>query len=196
MEAAEETEPPRQVHRSWRKPSFRGGGKQGKAFGNATHTVMQYLDFGFCADEQSIRSQVEQMISRHQLPEDQAKLVDCRLIANFFETELGNKLRSGIPCIREFKFSILDDGNNYGEGLEGEHVLLQGVVDCALLEEDGITVIDFKTDAATEQNLSQLTALYGQQLKTYVRALERIYRKKVKAAYLYFFRLNRFEEIV
>ena len=196
LEAAEETEPPRQVHRSWRKPSFRGGGKQGKAFGNATHTVMQYLDFGFCADEQSIRSQVEQMISRHQLPEDQAKLVDCRLIANFFETELGNKLRSGIPCIREFKFSILDDGNNYGEGLEGEHVLLQGVVDCALLEEDGITVIDFKTDAVTEQNLYQLTALYGQQLKTYVRALERIYRKKVKAAYLYFFRLNRFEEIV
>lgn len=32
------------------------------------------------------------------------------------------------------------------EDLTGEKLLLQGVVDCCFMEEDGITVLDFKTD--------------------------------------------------
>ena len=80
-------------------------------------------------------------------------LVDCKKIAAFFATDIGQKLRSGTSCLREFKFSILDDGNHYGDGLEDEQVLLQGVVDCALLEADGITVLDFKTDFVTEDTV-------------------------------------------
>ena len=59
----------------------------------------------------------------------------------------------------------------------------------------GITLIDFKTDAVTEENLSKLTERYGMQLKTYAHALERIYRKPVRKSLLYFFRLNRYIEI-
>lgn len=122
-------------------------------------------------------------------------MADRRRIAAFFDTEIGSKLRSGTPYIREFKFSILDDGGSYGEGLVGEQVLLQGVVDCAMIEEDGITVIDFKTDYVTEETLPDLTEHYRIQVQTYADALHRIYQKHIKAAYLYFFRLNRFEAI-
>ena len=156
---------------------------------------MQYLDFAACGDADGVRAQVEQLVTRRLITQEQADMVNCSAIAAFFATELGMKLRSGIPHIREFKFSILDEGRHYGDALEGEQVLLQGVVDCAILEEDGITVIDFKTDAVTEQTLPQLTARYGPQLKTYAHALERIYRKQVKKSCLYFFRINRFVEI-
>ena len=88
--------------------------------------------------------------------------------------------------IREFKFSILEDA-----GIEGEKILLQGVVDCALVEKDGITVVDFKTDYVTEETLPEVLARYRTQVDTYSRALERIYETTVKGTYLYFFHLKR-----
>ena len=116
-------------------------------------------------------------------------------IMQFFSTEPGCKLRSGVPCLREFKFSILDSGTHYGEGLEGECVLLQGVVDCALLESDGITIVDFKTDYVTQETISASAQRYAPQVQTYADALERIYQTKIKAKLLYFFALDTFVEV-
>ncbi len=118
-------------------------------------------------------------------------MVDRAKIASFFESEIGRKLSRGTECLREFKFSILDNGSHYGAGLEGEQVLLQGAVDCALLEPDGITVLDFKTDYATQENVDALTARYAPQVEAYAEAMERIFDRPVKEKLLYFFRLNR-----
>ena len=107
-----------------------------------------------------------------------------------FETA-GMKLLGGAQHIREFKFSILEDAGGYGEGLSGEQILLQGVVDCALVEQDGITVVDFKTDYVTDATLSEVLARYRPQVDTYSRALERIYETPVKGTYLYFFHLKK-----
>ena len=122
-------------------------------------------------------------------------MVRPQVIARFFESEIGKKLLAGCDHLREFKFSILDDGRNFGPGLDGEQVLLQGVVDLALLEEGGITVVDFKTDFVTSENLQQLVDRYRPQVETYAGAMERIYGKPVRAAYLYFFHMDIFVEI-
>ena len=156
---------------------------------------MQYLRYENCTGEEGVRNEIDRLMALGFLSEDQGKLVDIRLIARFFESELGRKLRSGAPCLREFKFSILDRGEKYGEGLEGEQVLLQGVVDCALLEADGITVLDFKTDHVTAETVLERTEVYRPQIETYSEALSRIYEMPVKRRLLYFFRLNRFIEI-
>ncbi len=195
QEAAEEAHEPEVIHRSWKKPAFRGGSRQGKAYGSAVHAVLQHISFEACTGADGVKAEVERLVSRKLLTREQGDLLDCDSIAQLFETEMGKKLRSGIPCIREFKFSILDDRSHYGDGLEGEQVLLQGVVDCAIVEEDGITVIDFKTDKVTEKTLPQLVEQYSSQVQTYVQALERIYRKPVKKALLYFFGLNRFVSV-
>ena len=129
------------------------------------------------------------------LTEEQGALVSCQKLARFFASDIGRKLQCGTKYLREFKFSILDDGKHYAQDLEGEQVLLQGVVDCALLEEDGITVLDFKTDYVTEETLYTVTEHYRPQVETYAEALSRIYRKSIKAKYLYFFRLDRFVEV-
>jgi ATP-dependent helicase/nuclease subunit A len=195
QEAAEDTEEPPVIHRSWKKPAFRELRKQGKAYGSAAHSALQYITYAACTDAQAVRREVEDLVSRRLLTKEQGELVDCDAIAAFFQTEIGKKLRAGAEHIREFKFSILDDGSNYGPNLAGEQVLLQGVVDCALIEEDGITVLDFKTDAVKAENLPDLTERYRDQVLTYVQALERIYQKPVKAAYLYFFALGEFVSI-
>ncbi len=195
QEAAEHTDEPRQIHRVWRKPAFLGAEVQGKTYGSAIHAVMQYIRYENCTDPIAVKQEIARLAQERFITEEAAKIADSRPIAAFFETEIGRKLRSGTPCLREFKFSILDDGARYGDGLEGEQVLLQGVVDCAMIEEDGITIIDFKTDFVTEETLPELVERYRLQVQTYADALARIYRKKVKASLLYFFRLSRFAEV-
>lgn len=195
QEAAENAREPRQIHRTWRAPSFLNRGVQGKAYGSAIHAVMQYIRFEACADEAGVKEEVARLVEQRFITPEQGELVNCGKIAAFFATSIGQKLRGGTRYLREFKFSILDEGSNYGDELQGEAVLLQGVVDCALLEDDGITIVDFKTDYVTDQTLEELCRRYRPQVETYAHALGRIYQQRVKASCLYFFHLDRLVEL-
>lgn len=193
-EAAEDTREPRQLRRSWRRPSFLEATEQGKAYGSAIHGALQYIRYDACHSVEAVEGEIARLVEQKFLTQEQGALVDAGKLARLFSTDLGKKLRTG-NCLREFKFSILDDGQHYGAGLEGEQVLLQGVVDCALVEAEGITVIDFKTDRVTEETLPELLDRYRPQVETYADALTRIYEMPVKQRYLYVFALERFVEI-
>ncbi len=193
QEVAENTREDR-GNRIWRKPDFGQKAGLGKAYGSAVHKALQYLDFERCSDPSAVAAEVERLVVDGLLTPEESSMIDCRKLADFFSTELGKQLRTG-EVLREFKFSILVDAARYGDGLAGEQILLQGVVDCALLEPDGITLVDFKTDYVTEETLEEITQRYQPQVEAYAHALNRIYGKPIKAAYLYFFHLDRFVPI-
>ena len=195
-EAAEDTrEIPGTVQRSWRRPKFVEDKTQGKTYGNAMHGAMQFIRYECCEDTEGVRGEVERMVAEGFLSREQGDMVSCEDIAAFFETPEGKLLRKGAEHIREFKFSLLDDASNYGAALEGEQVLLQGVVDCALLGKDGLTIIDFKTDRVTENTVDAAGERYRTQVETYAEAMSRIFEMPVKAKKLYFFRLKRFLDV-
>ena len=191
-EAAENTQEPKGVYRSWRRPSFVETQADAVAYGNAMHACMQHIRYSACEDALSVKQEMERLVSEQWLTRQQADMVNADHIARFFDTELGQRLRDSENVLREFKFSILDDGENFAPSLKGEKILLQGVVDCALIEDDGITVLDFKTDSVREENLQEKILHYRPQVLTYAEALQRIYRKPIKEALLYFFQLDRF----
>lgn len=191
QEAAENAEEPKPWQRSWRKPSFVDGQVQGKTRGNATHQALQYIRFECCGDQSSVEREIHRLVQEGFLTAQQAGLVDCAQLARFFETPLGVKVRCSENVLREFKFSILDDGCAFDAALEGEKILLQGVVDCAILEEDGITVLDFKTDRVKEDTLSAAVERYRPQVQAYADAMGRIFENKIKGKFLYFFNLDR-----
>ena len=195
-EAAEDTrEEPKHIQRSWRRPSFLSDTVDGKEYGSAIHAALQYIRYENCGCAEEVKAEVQRLAEQGYLKPEQAEIVDCEAIAAFFATDVGRKLREGTPYLREFKFSILDDGSHYGDGLEGEQVLLQGVVDCALLEEDGITVVDFKTDKVNEKTIADRAEHYRPQVEAYGEALSRIYEMTVKRKLLYFFKLGSFVEL-
>ena len=194
-EAAEDTQEPKLLERNWRQPSFLSDESGGRDYGNAIHAAMQYIRYENCGSEEAVSKEIFRLTREGFLTQQQAEMVNCRMISAFFQTDIGKKLRQGTPHLREFKFSILDDGSRYGPGLEGETVLLQGVVDCALLEEDGITVVDFKTDRVTVETVDAAARRYAPQVQTYGDALSRIYEMPVKASYLYFFRMEGFWKV-
>ena len=171
------------VKRVWRRFGDRSG--RGTDYGVAMHTVMQYVRFDACATAQGLEQELRRLTQARIIPEELAPRLNRSAILTFFETELGRRLMTE-KHIREFKFSILEDA-----GIEDEKILLQGVVDCALVEEDGITVVDFKTDFVTDETLPEVLARYRPQVEAYSRALERIYETKVKGTYLYFFHLKK-----
>ena len=175
------TEP---VRRVWRRFGDRNT-RRGADYGVAMHTVMQYVRFDACTSPEGLEQEIQRLSRARIIPEELAPRLERSAILAFFQTDIGRGLMTG-DHIREFKFSILEDA-----GIEGEQILLQGVVDCALVEEDGITVVDFKTDFVTEQTLPEVLARYRTQVETYSSALERIYETKVKGTYLYFFHLKR-----
>ena len=194
-EAAENAQPPKAKERNWRQPEFLAAQGEGKRYGSAMHAALQYLKYENCGDIPSVSAEIQRLVAEGFLTREQGALVSVEKLARFFQTEQGRRLCGGASCLREFKFSILDDGRNYGEGLEGEQVLLQGVVDCALLEPDGITIIDFKTDRVTEETVDTVADRYSLQVQTYADALSRIYEMPVKRKMLYFFGLDTFYEL-
>ena len=195
-EAAEYAQLPKKTVRDWRSPSFAAMRPEATAFGTAMHQCLQYIRYEACTDENGVRQEVYRLVQEQFISQEQADMVDCGKIAAFFATDLGQKLRRSENVLREFKFSILDDGRNFDAALAGEQILLQGVVDCALIEEDGITVVDFKTDRVTEQTLAERAAHYRPQVLAYASALERIYQRSVKETLLYFFHMDRLVSIL
>ena len=164
----------------------------GKVYGTAIHEVMANLDLSRCADEADIRSQMQTLAEKGLLQQELADAVDVSQITGFFATALGKKMMSHPQVLREFPFSILEDLGDNDAALHGEKVLLQGVVDCALIDDDGITIIDFKSDKVTEADLKDKVDYYRPQLQTYAKAMSRIFEKPVKEVALYFFRLGKF----
>lgn len=191
-EAAEHSQPPKNIYRSFRKPSFADAAPSGADHGNATHGAMQYLRFAHCSSVLSVEKELQRLVNEGFLTQAQKEMIHCQQIAAFFETDLGKRLMTAPQVLREFKFSILDDGIHYDPQLTDEKILLQGVVDCAMIEDDGITVVDFKTDSVTEVTIGQTAEKYRLQVSAYAQALSKIYRKPIKSALLYFFSIGKF----
>ena len=86
----------------------------------------------------------------------------------------------------------------FGDGEDSaddkELTLIQGIIDVFWIEEDGIVVLDYKTDRVKTEK--ELADRYASQLKLYGEALERIYNHgsertlRVKERLLYSFRLG------
>lgn len=182
--------------RRWRKPEFLARRPpEGREIGTATHLAMQFIRYEACTGLDGVERELQRLFDREFLTARQAEAVNRQWILNFFRSGLGQRLQAGAPHLREFKFSILEDGARLNPELRGEQVLLQGVVDCCLLEEDGITILDFKTDRVAPGGEDVCADRYAPQVQAYGRALSRIFDRPVRKLLLYFFQTGRLHEV-
>ena len=163
--------------------------------GTATHLAMQFVEYAKCTDLEGTQAEIRRLVEQEFLTEEQAQVVSAEKITALFTSDLGRQILSAPSCIREFKFSVLVDAQPYFAQAAGEKVMLQGVTDCCLMDDDGITVIDFKTDRVTEKTQMSSAEYYRGQLNAYAAALEQIFAKPVKKKLLYFFATNQAVEV-
>lgn len=156
--------------------------------GTALHTFMQHLPFEDVSLD-SLENKLAQLVNDEILTEEQAAAIDLSLIHAFTKTPLFTRLKEAEKTFREIPFTFAVPALENSE----EKVIVQGVIDLVLEEEDGLVLIDYKTDAITERYSSFEAAKpillnrYRVQLDLYEQAIEHIWKKRVKEKYLYFF---------
>jgi len=176
-----------------RRPRFAAGitGLTPAEKGTALHLAMQFADIMKCRDRESIEKEIGRLRESRILSGLQADAVDPEKILRFVESDLGKRVYAAKSVKREFKFSILDEaGRYYPDAPAGEKLLVQGVCDLFFEEDDGIVVVDFKSDKVSRSGLSAKAGEYRPQVELYAYALEKITGKTVKEKFLYFFSVD------
>lgn len=160
-------------------------------YGIMLHTVMQHIDLTGDLSPASVKEQALALEMRQLLPPGQAAQVEPALVSGFFTSSLGQRLLKAKEVWRELPFSLLLPAEKFYPDLTGcgEQIFVQGIIDCLFAEDDGLVLLDYKTDAVTSE--AELAAKYVAQLSMYAVAIERILGRPVKEQYIYAFRLGR-----
>ncbi|RHW43160.1 helicase-exonuclease AddAB subunit AddA [Neobacillus notoginsengisoli] len=164
--------------------------------GTALHAVMQHVDLSAPITEDSIRLLVRQMVEAELLTEEQMEVIEPNLIVTFFQSDLGQRLLSAKKVYREVPFTAsISSKEVYPDWKdENEQIFIQGIIDCLFEDQDGLVMIDFKSDQITGRFYSGfegaapiLEDRYRLQIELYTRALEKIWKRRVNERYLFFF---------
>jgi ATP-dependent helicase/nuclease subunit A len=169
--------------------------------GVAHHRFLQFADWTALADAAGVRAEAERLVAAGRLTRAEADCLDAAALAALGASELGRAVRADAAWVRrelEFTarlrpadFAALGLPCEPGLGPE-EFVVVQGVVDLAVVAPERIWLADFKTDAVTTpEELAARAASYAPQLRLYGLALGRVYARPVTAAWLHFLALNR-----
>ncbi len=152
--------------------------------GTATHKFMQFADFSAAASD--IESELRRLTEKEFITKQEAEAVNVAEISKFFVSELFSRIQNSLDVYRELRF--LTEISQSAE-FPLEKTVVQGIVDCVMEEEDGLTVIDFKTDRADTE--AQLINAYKEQLEIYADACEKMFGKRVKEKLIYSFALSK-----
>ena len=152
--------------------------------GTAMHLLMQYLDLNGPDPEEQAAS----LTARHLLTPEQAASLDLEQVRQFLASPLAQRIRRAEQVYREYRFSLLLPAALYDPVAEPEdELMLQGVVDCAFRTEEGLVIVDFKTDRIRPEEAPARAELYRPQLTAYSQALSRVLETPVAEMVLYFF---------
>ena len=131
------------------------------------------------------------------LGEEELSLLNKEQFQTFLSSSLGECFKKAFQekrLFREMHFMrALPFCALFPDRKEEDEVLLQGIVDAFIVEDDGIILVDYKTDRVREGE--ELRERYRKQIMLYSDALEAILGKRVKRRVLYSFYLAKEVEI-
>lgn len=164
--------------------------------GSIVHFVMQHLNLNANLSNENINKQIGEMVTKKLMTEKEAASVNINMLCEFFETEIGKRMRASHKVKREVPFVIKKNANEIINSLnENDVILIQGIIDCYFYEEDEVVIIDYKTDEIIDDNLEPIIQEYSPQILSYKEAVEKITGKNVKECYLYLFDIGKAVEI-
>ena len=121
----------------------------------------------------AVKQAVHELADREVFTYQEVMLLYIKGLADFYQSELGQRMLRSEKVRREWSFNLVMD----------EGTLLQGVIDCAFMEDGKWVLVDYKTDRIQDE--AAFVQRYQLQIDWYARALERITGTPVKEKYLY-----------
>lgn len=159
--------------------------------GMASHSVLQTISLTEKPTEERLLSLIQEMVENETVSEEVAERIQTDKLLRFFETDLADRIVQQAPFVkREVPFSLMLEANKIFAGMEdgdGDKILIHGIVDGYIEEEDGLVLFDYKTDRVErfgDKAAEVMLDKYRGQLNLYRAALQNILAKPVKETYL------------
>ncbi|WP_029320317.1 helicase-exonuclease AddAB subunit AddA [Butyrivibrio sp. AE3004] len=168
----------------------------GAARGTIYHRIMELL-YGTGDDSidditADLSGWIKHMEEKGKVPAGAFESVKTEDFLKFYKSEIGGRMKQAMlkgKLFRESPFMMGISANLVNPKFpESEQVLIQGIIDVWFEEDDGIVLLDYKTDKV--RRAEELVEKYKVQLDYYQQALERIVQKKVKERVIYSFTLG------
>jgi len=173
----------------------------GAARGSAYHRLLELFDYAQLAEygpdkkdnrTAYVSSSIDRFIESGRITQEEMDMVNMKKICLFLNSPIADRMKTAAQrgdLHKEQPFVLGIEASRLSEEFpSGEKVLIQGIIDVYFIEEDGIVLLDYKTDAV--KNGDELKERYQTQIDYYTEALERISGYKVKEKLLYSFALN------
>lgn len=159
--------------------------------GTAYHRVMELLPLETDITRSSLTTILDMFVQEGRLRPNEREVISEYKLWRFLTSRLGKKMQTAAKAgrlHREQPFVLgLPAKELYSDSESTELVLVQGIIDAFFEEEDGLVLLDYKTDYIHFDAKEELTKKYKGQLKYYKKALESLKRKKVKEVWFYSF---------
>lgn len=168
----------------------------GASRGSAYHKFLELLDFAKEYEADDLEAEVERLAEDGRLSREMAECIETEDMMRFLRTKSGVRMLQAArnrKLYKEQPFVISVNASEIYQGdLSGEKILVQGIIDVYFEEEDGLVVLDYKTDQVKSRK--ELAEKYHAQLEYYAHALSQLTGKTVKEKIIYSFTLK--EEII
>lgn len=146
--------------------------------GSIMHYIVEHIDFY----DSDVASQLERM----DLTEKERAAADIPAIEALLSSDMAERLRKSRAFFREVPFTFRKKVSSLTDTVKSDfYTLIQGVIDCYFIEDDGIVLIDYKTDRGISPE--KAAERYLPQLELYSEALTKRHGLPVKERYLYMF---------
>ncbi|MGL4741908.1 MAG: helicase-exonuclease AddAB subunit AddA [Sarcina sp.] len=167
--------------------------------GTIMHFVMQHVDLNK-THVKDIEKLLTLMVAKELLTDEEANIVNPYKISGFFRCALGMrvlkaykngyKIYRELPFFREYK--VIDLYTELDKDIYGDEMFrMQGIIDLFFEDEEGVVLVDYKSDYLEKGRESDLLERYKIQIELYAETLERILGKEISEKYLYSFSLEK-----
>ncbi|HHY34307.1 MAG TPA: helicase-exonuclease AddAB subunit AddA [Firmicutes bacterium] len=163
--------------------------------GIAVHRLLAHIDLGLDQDESTLSAEIERLVENGVLTADEASLIDRVMVLDFLRSPVGRFLREHRDKVkREVPFTLRlpadlfskSPANSVG-GFDGsDYVVVQGTIDALVMGDEGIEIIDYKTDRVSREDTGALVERYTSQVSWYAFAAETILQRPVSRARVVF----------
>lgn len=167
--------------------------KRGAHRGTACHRALELLDFARVRTKEELRGEIERFRIEKRMDEESISLLSEKQLLDFVNSPLGKRMaaaQSEGRLKKEQQFVIGVLAKDMGVADSQEQILIQGIMDAWMEEEDGLVLVDYKTDHVKKGEEQVLKERYQVQMDYYKQALEQMTGKEVKEKIIYSLALN------
>ncbi len=153
--------------------------------GTAMHEFLQFANFSYA--KHNLRKEIKRLVDEEYMNKIFADKLNDKKIEMFLNSNTAGRMMSAKTLYREYDFLTSLSAGEIVQDLPEDKkqipITVQGIVDAICVNENGIEIIDYKTDKNKTED--EFISAYKNQLLLYKAAIEKRFKKQVVKCTIY-----------